>query len=61
MKIGVPRELKVMEYRVGMVPDGVRQLRQQGHEVCVEAGAGEGSGFTDAEFEQIKAKILAEL
>ncbi len=50
MRIGVPRERKVMEFRVGMVPDGVRQLCARGHEVRVERGAGEGSGFSDEEY-----------
>ncbi len=50
MRIGVPRERKVMEFRVGMVPDGVRQLCAGGHEVRVERGAGEGSGFSDEDY-----------
>ncbi len=57
MRIGVPRERKVMEFRVGMVPDGVRQLTRAGHEVRVERGAGLGSGFEDAEFEAAGAKV----
>ncbi len=47
MRIGVPREIKNMEFRVGMVPDGARALCAAGHTVLVERGAGEGSGFTD--------------
>jgi alanine dehydrogenase len=50
MKIGVPRETKVMELRVGLVPDGARELVEAGHEVLVERGAGEGSGFSDAAY-----------
>jgi len=57
MRVGVPRELKTMEFRVGMVPDGVRQLTRAGHEVWVERGAGEGSGFTDAAFEEAGARL----
>jgi alanine dehydrogenase len=57
VKIGVPRELKVMEFRVGMVPDGVRQLRQRGHEVVIEAGAGLGAGFDDRAYADAGAKI----
>jgi alanine dehydrogenase len=57
VRVGVPRECKTMEFRVGMVPDGVRQLVRDGHEVWVERGAGEGSGFTDAEFEQAGARL----
>ena len=44
MKIGVPTEIKSDEYRVAITPAGVRELFERGHEVLVEAGAGEGSG-----------------
>lgn len=47
MRIGVPREIKPAERRVGLVPAGVTRLVQEGHEVLVESGAGEGSGFDD--------------
>ncbi|MCA9585047.1 MAG: alanine dehydrogenase [Myxococcales bacterium] len=47
MIIGVPKEIKVREYRVGMTPAGVRSLTARGHKVLVEKGAGEGSGLTD--------------
>jgi alanine dehydrogenase len=47
VKIGVPKEIKVREYRVGMTPAGVRQLVSRGHEVVVQTGAGEGSSITD--------------
>jgi alanine dehydrogenase len=57
MKIGVPREVKDLEFRVGMVPDGVRQLRGTGHDVVVERGAGLGSGFTDAEYADAGARL----
>jgi alanine dehydrogenase len=57
VRVGVPRECKTMEFRVGMVPDGARQLVRDGHEVWVERGAGEGSGFSDAEFEQAGARL----
>lgn len=57
MKIGVPRECKDQEYRVGMVPDGVRQLCGAGHELIVERGAGEGSGFDDDAFTRSGARI----
>jgi alanine dehydrogenase len=49
MRIGVPRERKDQEYRVGMVPDGVHPLVAAGHAVLVERGAGEGSGFAEAD------------
>ena len=47
MIIGVPREIKTREYRVGMTPAGVRTLVEDGHRVLVESGAGLGSGFDD--------------
>ena len=59
MRIGVPRESKVLEFRVGMVPDGAAVLVAAGHEVLVERGAGEGSGFADAEFEARGARLVA--
>lgn len=59
MRIGVPRESKVMEYRVGMVPDSVSSLVRAGHEVWVETSAGEGSGIDDAEFEASGAKLVS--
>jgi alanine dehydrogenase len=59
MRIGVPREIKVHEYRVGLVPAGVRELVTGGHEVFVETGAGRGIGVTDAHYEACGAKVLA--
>jgi alanine dehydrogenase len=58
MQIGVPRESKDREFRVGLVPDGARLLCQQGHEVLIERTAGEGSGFSDAAFEKVGARIV---
>ena len=58
MKIGVPREIKVLEYRVGMVPAGVRELVHDGHDVFVETGAGEGIGMTDGDYEVAGATVL---
>ena len=58
MRIGVPRERKVMEFRVGMVPDGAAQLCASGHEVRVERGAGEGSGFSDEAYASGGAQIV---
>ena len=58
MKIGIPRELKDHEYRVGMTPAGVRALADDGHEVLVEHQAGLGSGFGDDEYEQMGARIV---
>lgn len=59
MKIGVPKEIKDNEYRVGMVPAGVRDLTLDGHSVFVERNAGEGSGFPDSEYELAGARMLA--
>jgi len=50
MIIGLPKEIKDNEYRVAVIPGGVRQLVDSGHEVLVQAGAGEGSGFSDEEY-----------
>jgi len=58
MRIGVPAEIKDNEYRVGMTPSGVRDLTADGHEVLVQKGAGNGSGFSDAEYEAAGGKIL---
>src|SRR5215472_17385924 len=58
MVIGVPREIKDHETRVGLVPSGVTALREAGHEVLVETRAGEGSSLTDREYMQAGAHIL---
>ena len=58
MRIGVPREIKVHEYRVGMVPAGVRELTMSGHEVIVESGAGKGIGVDDAHYEACGARVV---
>ena len=58
MKIGVPSEVKVDEYRVAMTPAGVRELAEHGHEVVVQAGAGVGSGIADADYAAQGAEIL---
>ena len=58
MKIGVPKEIKVREYRVGLVPASVREVVEHGHQVTVEAGAGMGIGVTDAEYQAAGARIL---
>lgn len=58
MKIGIPKEIKNNENRVGMTPDGVTELVKHGHEVFVQHTAGEGSGFADAAYEKVGAKIL---
>ena len=58
MKIGVPRETKDQEFRVGMTPDGVRALVEDGHRLVVERGAGEGSGFPDAAYLEAGAALV---
>ena len=58
MIIGVPKEIKTREYRVGMTPAGVRSLTQRGHKVLVEKSAGEGSGISDAEYVAQGATIV---
>ncbi|MBL7201724.1 MAG: alanine dehydrogenase [Anaerolineae bacterium] len=58
MIIGVPKEIKDNEYRVAMVPGGVRQLTEAGHQARVESGAGEGSGFGDSQYEAAGAEIV---
>ncbi|RJQ63925.1 MAG: alanine dehydrogenase [Desulfobacteraceae bacterium] len=59
MKIGVLKEIKVKENRVSMVPAGVEQMAARGHVVMVEHAAGEGSGFSDAEYEKAGATVLS--
>jgi alanine dehydrogenase len=58
MKIGVPGEIKLDEYRVALTPAGVRELSVRGHEVIVQAGAGEGSALADADFTEQGARIV---
>lgn len=58
MRIGVPKEIKNNENRVGMTPAGVAELIKHGHEVYVQHTAGEGSGFPDSQYEKVGAKIL---
>ncbi len=58
MKIGIPKEIKQGENRVGMTPAGVAELIRHGHEVSVQHTAGEGSGFSDDDYQEVGAKIL---
>ena len=58
MRIGVPKEIKANENRVGLVPACVRELCARGHEVAVETGAGLGAGLTDEQYVGAGAKIL---
>jgi alanine dehydrogenase len=59
MIIGVPKEVKDNEYRVGMVPSGVKALVDAGHKVLVQAGAGAGSSMPDRDYKQAGARIVA--
>ncbi len=58
MIVGLPKEIKDNEYRVGLTPAGVRALTDAGHQVIVETSAGEGSGFEDALYEKAGAQII---
>jgi len=55
----VPKEIKVHEYRVGLIPAAVRELTDSGHEVLVQSGAASGIGITDADYQRVGARILA--
>ncbi|HWW21356.1 MAG TPA: alanine dehydrogenase [Steroidobacteraceae bacterium] len=57
MRIGVPKEIKVHEYRVGLVPAAVRELTSAGHEVLVQSGAGGGIGCSDEDYRSAGARI----
>ena len=57
MLIGVPKEIKTHEYRVGLTPASVREVVDNGHQVLVETKAGLGIGVTDGEYERVGAKI----
>jgi alanine dehydrogenase len=59
MIIGVPKEIKDNEYRVSLTPGGAHSLVAEGHGVLVQSGAGEGSGFPDAEYAQAGATVVA--
>jgi alanine dehydrogenase len=58
MRIGVPKEIKNHEYRVGMTPAAVREAVHHGHQVLVQAGAGQGIGCDDAAYEAAGARVL---
>jgi alanine dehydrogenase len=59
MIIGLPKEVKDDEYRVAMMPGGVRQLVESGHQVLVESGAGKESGFGDDEYKRVGARLVS--
>lgn len=58
MKIGVPKEIKIHEYRVGMTPSSVRELVSLGHTVYIETNAGAGIDFNDGDYIKVGAEIL---
>ena len=60
MKVGLPKETKNHEYRVGLTPSSVQELVIAGHKVSVEAGAGHGAGFEDDEYIKAGAAIVAD-
>ncbi|MBK6897364.1 MAG: alanine dehydrogenase [Alphaproteobacteria bacterium] len=60
MRIGVPKEIKTLEHRVGLVPSSVKELTSRGHEVLVETGAGKAINFTDGDYEEAGATIAAD-
>ena len=60
MKIGVPKEIKKHEYRVGMTPHSVKAYVKSGHQVFIEKGAGVGSGYEDAEYAACGGTIVAD-
>ncbi len=57
MRIGVPKEIKVHEYRVGLVPAAVRELAAAGHSVLIQSSAGAGADFSDEDYRSAGAKI----
>ena len=57
MIIGVPKEIKEHEYRVGITPEGVKELKKDGHRVIIEKSAGAGSGFSDEDYIQCGAEV----
>lgn len=56
--VGVPREIKTHESRVGMIPVGVEELTRRGHQVLIQAGAGQGSGISDEDYSRHGARIV---
>ncbi|WP_017303290.1 alanine dehydrogenase [Spirulina subsalsa] len=58
MKIGIPKEIKDQEFRVGLTPSSVRVLTSHNHQVFIETQAGLGAGFTDQEYQQVGATIV---
>src|SRR5271167_536352 len=59
MRVGVPTEIKNNEYRVAITPAGVAELTRRGHDVVIQAGAGEGSAISDSDFKAAGAQLVA--
>ena len=59
MKIGVPKEIKNNEYRIGITPNAVQTLISHGHEVCIENNAGVGSGFSNHDYLKVGSSITS--
>src|ERR1700691_1879742 len=59
MRIGIPTETKNNEFRVAITPSGVTELTRRGHEVLIQAGAGEGSAIADSDFKDAGAQLIA--
>ncbi|MCH8173705.1 MAG: alanine dehydrogenase [Proteobacteria bacterium] len=60
MLIGVPKEIKNLEYRIGLTPAGARELSKRGHQLLVQRGGGEGIGFDDEQYRNAGAEIVAD-
>ena len=58
MRIGVPKETKIDEYRVGLVPGSVRELKELGHDIAIETSAGAGIGAADDDYRAVGAVIM---
>src|SRR3954453_19240662 len=59
MKIGVAKEIKSDEYRVALTPAGALELKNRGHDVAIEQGAGVGSSFSDSDYQRVGARIVS--
>jgi alanine dehydrogenase len=60
MIIGVPKEIKLQEHRIGLTPESVKILTEKGHEVLVQNNGGFEAGFTNEDYKKVGAKILDE-
>ena len=58
MRVGVPKEIKKNEHRIGLTPTAVREYVAHGHTVSIETGAGLGAGFTAADYKKAGAEIV---